>query len=734
MEIMVTKKNGTKEKFMGQKIVDAIRMSAERAMVKLSESEEQSVVKDVLDKIEETEISVLKIHSMVENALDAVNPSVAKCYRDYRNYKRDFAQMIEEVREDADNITFGEDRDNANSDSALVSTKRALIFNSLEKRMYQRFFLNEEQRQAEKDGYFYIHDKNARLLTMNCCLFDMENVLKGGFSMGNLPYSEPKSLDTAFDVIGDVILSAAGQQYGGFTIPEIDKLLGYYAEKSYQSYLSGYLEQADEILSLMKPDKNESGFNNDWEKINKDSFVHPWAHEHAMEKVYKDFCQGWQGLEYKLNSVGSSRGDYPFVTVTFGLGVGRFEKMASITALKVHAKGQGPEGHKVPTLFPKYVLLYDKNLHSRGCVNEDIFKAGIECSAKTMYPDWLSLTGKGYVPEMYKKYGRVISPMGCRAFLSPWYERGGMEPADAYDKPVFVGRFNMGAISLNLPMILAKARKENKDFHEVLDYYLELIREIHQNTIAYLGKMKAGSNPLAYCEGGFLGGHLKPDEPIRPLLKSATISFGITALNELQELYNGKSIAEDGGFALETLKYINDKVAGFKKEDGILYAIYGTPAETLCSLQVEQFRKLYGIVEGVSDRPYVSNSFHCHVTEKISPIKKQDLESRFWDYCNGGKIQYVRYPLGYNTAAVETLVNRAMEMGFYEGVNLDLCYCMECGHQQVDMDDACPKCGSHQLIKIDRMNGYLGYTRLGDKSNSRYNDGKLAEIAERVSM
>ena len=243
--------------------------------------------------------------------------------------------------------------------------------------------------------------------------------------------------------------------------------------------------------------------------------------------------------------------------------------------------------------------------------------------------------------------------MGCRAFLSPWYERGGMEPADENDTPVFVGRFNIGAVSLHLPMILAKARAESRDFYEVLDEYLEMIRRLHIRTYDYLGEMRASTNPLGYCEGGFYGGHLKPGEKIKKLLKPMTASFGITALNELQELYNGKSIREDGEFALEVMRYINKKINEYKEEDGILYAIYGTPAESLCGLQIEQFRKKYGIVENVSDRPYVSNSFHCHVTEEMTPIEKQDKEGRFWELCNGGKIQYVRYPVGYNKEAVK---------------------------------------------------------------------------------
>ena len=409
----------------------------------------------------------------------------------------------------------------------------------------------------------------------------------------------------------------------------------------------------------------------------------------------------------------------------------RFEKMASVTLLNVHMGGQGKPGNKKPVLFPKIVFLYDENIHGPGKCCEDVFEAGVACSSKTMYPDWLSMSGKGYISSMYKRYKKVISPMGCRAFLSPWYERGGMHPADDKDEPVFVGRFNIGAVSLHLPMILAKSRSESRDFYEVLDYYLEMIRNLHKRTYDYLGNMKASTNPLAYCEGGFYGGHLKPSERIKPLLKPMTASFGITALNELQELYNGKSIAEDGAFALEVLEYINKKVNEFKEADGWLYAIYGTPAESLCGLQVEQFRKMYGIVENVSDRPYVSNSFHCHVTEDLTPIEKQDLEGRFWELCNGGKIQYVRYPIDYNIEAIKSLIRRAMDLGYYEGVNLSLAYCDDCGHQELEMD-VCPICGSRNLTKIDRMNGYLSYSRV--HGDTRLNEAKMAEIAERKSM
>ena len=709
----IIKKDGTHEDYQPEKIKRASTLSAERKMVTLSAEDKDLIVSKVEEKLKKLGLEAVPIavmHNVVESSLEEFNPEVAESYRNYRNYKQGFVHDMDKVYQASQHIRFLGDKENSNSDSTLVATKRCLIFNELNKRLYRRFFMTTNELQACKEGYIYIHDQSARLDTMNCCLADAKTVMKDGFEMGNVWYNEPNSLDTAFDVLGDFILSCAAQQYGGFTVPEVDSLLAPYAEKSYKQYIEEWLD--------IRGQQTVTKECTDW----------------AYSKVKREFEQGWQGIEYKLNTVGSSRGDYPFITMTFGLSTERFGRLASLTFLDVHKNGQGKKGNKKPVLFPKLVFLYDEELHGEGCVNHDIFEAGIDCSCKTMYPDWLSLSGEGYVASIYKKYKRVVSPMGCRAFLSPWYERGGLEPADEDDKPVFIGRFNIGAVSLHLPMILAKSRRENKDFYEVLDYYLEMIRGVHKRTYDYLGEMKASVNPVMYCMGGFYGGNLQPNQKLKEsptLLPSATASFGFTALNELQELYNGKSIREDGQFALEVLQYINDKITQFKKEDGHLYAMYGTPAENLCGLQVEQFRKEYGIVEHVSDRPYVSNSFHCHVTEDMSPIEKQDKEGRFWNLANGGKIQYVRYPLGYNREAVKTLVLRAMKKGFYEGVNLSLAYCDDCGYQQLEMD-VCPKCGSNNLTKIDRMNGYLSYSRV--KGDTRLNSAKMAEIAERKSM
>lgn len=704
-DIKIIKKDGTLESFNIDKVIKAIKKSSERVLNKLTDKQIEDICFKVKSEVlnEGKNIDISEMHNIVETILSSVNEDVAKSYRDYRNYKQDFVHMLDKVYQESQRIMYLGDKSNANADSSLVSTQRSLIFNELSTELYKKFFLSKEELQAIKDGYIYCHDISSRLLTTNCCLFDVASVLKNGFQMGNIWYNEPKTLDVAFDVMSDMIVSVAAQQYGGISVSNIQSVLKPYAEKSYKLYYDKYIS-----LGLTEDKAKKQA----WSDL-------------------KDECrQGVQAWEMKWNTVGSSRGDFPFISISFGLGTSKIEQMINKTFLEVRMNGQGKKGFRKPVLFPKLIFLYDENLHGEGKELEDVFNCAVECSKKTMYPDYVSLSGSNYVSQIYKKYGKTITPMGCRSFLSPYYKNGGLESADENDEPVYEGRGNVGVISLNLPMIYMKSKQEKKDFHQVLDYYLEMIRKLHLKTIDFLGEKKASCNPLMYTQGGFYGGYLNPNDKIKPILKSFTTSFGITALNELQRLYNKKSITEDGQFALETMKYIADKVEQFKKEDGVLHSCYGSPAESLCGKQVEQFRLKYGIIENVSDREYMSNSFHCHVSEDITPIEKQDLEGRFIDLCKGGQIYFNRFNCDYNTEAFKILIRRAMKKGFYFGTNLNLSYCEDCGHQELDMD-VCPKCGSHNVTQINRVCGYLGYSRINE--DTRFNKAKLAETKDRKS-
>lgn len=740
--------------------------------------------------------------------------------------------------------------------------------------------------------------------TGNCMLFDMKEVLTGGFKMGNINYAEPKHVGTAMSVMAEVMFNAGASQYGGFTVSEVDKLFAPYAEYSYGEYYKEY-------LSLTGSDD-----------------LHK-ADEYAFNKVRKDIEDGAVEIECRMNSSVSARGDFIFTSISFGLATDRFGTLVSSCFLKVRKEGQGKKGFKIPVLFPKLTFLYDENIHGKGKECEWLFLEAVDCTMKAQYPDFLSMSGDGYAPSIYKKYGVPISRMGCvcgkhnityrsiydttehtvsfsdfwksmsnthmveyhsddgvssdymllkdieildltqfvactklirnpnvhdwckvtfssgdvidctsdhlwttkrgtfktlhlnagdvvqglhngdvihytvknvefigdhsgenyqwsydvttdtshfncdkirshncRANLSAWYEYGGMDPAeDLYeveyedgkkeivhkyslseldhscikctkkvdDIPRYEGRLNLGAISLNFPMIVAQSKEENKDFFDLLTYYLDLSRKIHLRTIEYFSHKKAGINPLAFCEGGAYKGHKNPDEELgREFLRPFTVSFGITALNEATVMYNGKTIYEDkSDFAEKVLRHINDYANRRKKEDGVLYAIYGTPAESLCGLQVKQFRKKYGIVKGVSDREYFSNSFHMHVSEDITPIEKQDAEYKCFHLSNGGNIMYNRFTSDSNKEAYVTLIRRAMRMGYYYGCNQSKDYCTKCGSEFMDMD-SCPNCGSNDIVRIERVCGYLGFSRVGDKT--RMNDCKLEEIKDRKSM
>lgn len=381
----VLKKDGSLDIFRKDSIKTAVSKSAERVNRKVSEEDLETIAQKVKDRSYDT-IPVSEIHTLVELELTAFDEMISNSYKSYRNYKLDFVRMIDNVMKTKMELDYRGDRENANVDSAFVSTKRSLIYKTLNKELYKSNFLSTVEKRAIKQGEIYIHDIGDRLDTFNCCLFDMETVLKGGFELANMRYNEPNSLDVAFDVVADVTLAAAAQQYGGFTIPEVDEVLLPYAIKSYENYIKEYAEI--------------TGDNGDKAK------------EYALKKIKRDSEQGFQSWEYKFNTLASSRGDYPFVTTSLGLSTHPLGQILNSAALKVRMEGQGEKGKKRPVLFPKIVFLYDENLHGAGKELEHVFEDAVNCSSKALYPDYLSLTGDGYVADMYKQYGEVVSPMG----------------------------------------------------------------------------------------------------------------------------------------------------------------------------------------------------------------------------------------------------------------------------------------------------------------------------------
>lgn len=394
----IKKKDGRIVSFNPDKIKAAVTKSTDRVLVQFTQDEYDRVIEIITEKLGNLYkqrnlqyVDVPTMHKLVEMALDEVSQSVAKSYRDYRNYKQEFVDMFDRVHRSIDAVAYRGDKSNSNTDSKLVTTQRSIGYNKFNDERYKKFFLNPEERQAAKDGYIYIHDRSARLDTMNCALLDVKAVFDGGFEMGNIFYTDPHTVDVACDVLGDVIMAAASSQYGGLSV-RIDDFLAPYCRKSFDKYYTKY-------FNMIKKATGQEPLNNDIVK-------------YARKDTIRELEQGLQGLEIKLNSVASSRGDYPFVSFAFGIDTSEWGRVVSETALRVRMGGQGKEGFKRPVLFPKLIFLYDENLHGAGGELERLFDVAIECSSKCMYPDFLSLTGEGYVPSMYKKYGKVVYPMG----------------------------------------------------------------------------------------------------------------------------------------------------------------------------------------------------------------------------------------------------------------------------------------------------------------------------------
>lgn len=555
----IIKKDGTVEGWNGEKIKEAVYKAAARV--------NQYVEPDVLNKLVE------KVHSCLIIDRDAPTKDlhkevihylryfglddIANSYQEYRDYKNTYAKSFEKVKDEADNVLLLGDRENANFDSSLVSTKGSLIKGYLTKELYRQFYLSKEEKELTKRGDIYIHDMRDMLMgSVNCCLFDIGNVLRGGFSMSNVDYTEPTSVLSALQVIGDITLVATAQIFGGFSLSQLDMVLLPYCHKTWN--------KAYKQASNSFPGANEvqlSGY--------------------AWRTLQDELKQGFQSLELKLNTVPCSRGDFAFTTVSFGCWNDPeltnkdklFLKEICSAILKTRMNGHG-ENHK-PVVFPKLVYLYVEDSVRFIKEAHEIFDLAIKCSSKCMYPDFLSLTGdwvNNAVAKQYLKNGQVVTPMGCRAYLSPWKD-------PETDQWITNGRCNIGAVSLNLPLIYAVTKQENKGFYEVLDERLETIREFLKKRYDIIRHTKACTNPMAFMQGGFYKGNLKADDEIGDLVNYMTASFGVTALNELNILATGKTLYQDPWFAEGVLKHINDKVEQFKKEDGYLYAVYGTPKQ-----------------------------------------------------------------------------------------------------------------------------------------------------------
>ena len=676
-EYTVIKKNGSEEQFDIEKVVEACRMAASNCSKKLSLSDENGVASIVTSKVlglKKKSISTEKIHGWAIQALKIIDQEVADCYKSYHQFRKNTMREVAKIKEKSDHLKYAGDRENANYNSSLFSTQNAIFRGWNSTLISKNFFLTKKERQAIKDGFIYIHDlRDIMVGNHNCCVFDMETVLDGGFKILNVRTEEPKRVMSACGAMYDILNTTSAQQYGGFSVPEIDKIVAKYAMKEFQ-----YTGDKDGVLENIK--------------------------------------QGLQSLQHHINSNVSARGDTPFITFSFGCIDGEdelfneFQLAACLELLRYR--------QKVEMTFPKLVCLYSTPIMKKYPI---LLDECIETNRTTLYPDYVSLY-EGYSGELYKKYKLCHTPMGCRSFPTP---------VGGYENPQKTGGlFNVGVVSLNLPLIYMECSKKKLDFIEEVKKYTQMCIDFLDRRYEQIASMKCSSNPLGFCEGGFVGGNKNPDDLVGDIVNNMGASIGITALNELSVLRNGCELhfcdEEEYRNIVEVVKAIKELVNKNCSNERH-YSLYGTPAESLCGTQCEQFRKRFGIVEGVSDKPYFNNSFHMPVTADISPIEKMNLEYELFHIINGGHIQYVRVDEPENKQAIKKLVKYGMKKGFYQGININCISCEDCGEHFRKHPTVCPKCGSKNILEVGRVCGYKGFM-------NRMNDAKLAEIAERKCM
>lgn len=707
--ILILKKDGeTVEDYNPDKVIDAVSLANSRVENNLTKFEIHHVedeVRRTLEKIRDSVIPVSRVHDVVISSLKNYNEEVAETYKSYRGYKQIFNKTFSNILEETTNLLKNGDKENANKNSSLISTQKELTSGIISKQIALDYELPKEVAEAHKMADIHSHDLTDEIYgSINCCLFDMASLLKNGFKINGVENTQPNHLETALNTISDVILTASSQQYGGFTVPELDVTLAPYVRiglEEYKKYFSKF-----RFAFKTKEEYNK----------------------YVEDHVYKILQHGVENaLDHRLNTINNSNGQTSFTTISFGLDTSKEGRLVSKAILESRLKGIGK--NKVTAIFPKLVFTHREEINGApNSPNYDLKQLAIECSLKNMYPDYLSLDS-GYLGDIYDKYKLVIPPMGCRAFLSPWYKNGGINPQDENDEPVYIGRANCGAVSLNLPRYALMSNGDKTKYFSLIKKFFDIAIAKHIYKFNKLKHKKASSNPLFFCEGGC---HikLKPTDTIEEAIKTFTWSIGYIGLDEVCRYFNSKGIHEDSEIAVQTLQYLSSLIETATKKHGLLFALYSTPSESLCYRFLLADRKKFGVVEGVTDKEYYTNSFHVWVKEPIKALDKQDVEKPLFDLAKGGRIVYNEFPHTHNKLAIEQCIDYAMKNGLYYGINLQLDTCLECGNKGEFENHICNNCGSDSIISINRVCGYLGYSVI--ENETRFNDGKLAEVRERV--
>lgn len=582
--------------------------------------------------------------------------------------------------------------ENANKDSRVFPTQRDLmagiVSKHIAKNMVPSFIMH-----AHESGIIHMHDidYSPALPFTNCCLVDLKGMLENGFKLGNAQIETPKSIGVATAIMAQITAQVASHQYGGTTFANVDKVLSPYVKRTYAKHI----EDAEK-----------------WQIAD--------ALNYAQSKTEKDVYDAFQAYEYEVNTLFSSNGQTPFVTITFGTGTDWTERMIQKAILKNRIKGLGRDG--ITPIFPKLVMFVEEGVNLyKDDPNYDIKQLALECASKRMYPDIISVKNNKAITGS----SVPVSPMGCRSFLSVWKDSTGNEILD--------GRNNLGVVTLNLPRIALDSyigtQFNEQKFVELFNERMDLCFEALMCRISSLKGVKATVAPILYQEGAF-GVRLKPDDDIIELFKNgrSSVSLGYIGIHELNILV-GHDIGQ------EILTKMNAHLKQWTERTGFAFSLYSTPAENLCYRFCKLDTEKYGSVKDVTDKGWYTNSFHVSVEENITPFEKISREAPYHFIATGGHISYVELPdMKNNLKGLEAVWDYAVQHLDYFGVNMPVDKCFTCGstHEMTPTETGfvCSVCGETDPKKMNTIRRTCGY--LGNPNERGFNLGKNKEIMHRV--
>ena len=703
----IKKRDGRIVDFDASKISTAITKAAE-SVAKLAPSDvltidhlTDTVTAKIRDRYHD-DVEIAEIQTVVEQTLIAAEKyNWAEAYTEYR-LKRDLARkQKQDVNYNVSRLVNRDEsvvNENANKDSRVFSTQRDLTAGAVAKAIGLKM-LPPAVANAHLRGDIHWHDLDYTpfMAETNCCLIDFDYMLNHGFSIGNAEVEPAHSIQVAVTQMTQIIANVASSQYGGCSSDRTDQVLAPFAEKNYQKHLREFGSVIDDPAKL--------------EAL-------------AVKQTKKDIYDALQTLEYQVNTLYSTQGQTPFVTVGFGLWTSWIEREIQKDILKIRILGLGKE--RRTAIFPKLVFTLKRGLNLKPeDPNYDIKQLAIECATKRMYPDVVSYD------TIKRLTGSFKAPMGCRSFLQGW-----TDPKTG--KEVNAGRMNLGVITVNLPRIAMEANGDKAKFWKIFEERMRICKEGLLYKVERTKQATPESAPILYKYGAF-GHKLADTDSIDDLFKNgrATVSLGYIGLYEVGTVFYGSAWEKNPdakAFSVSIVKALDDHCKAWEKQYGYHFSVYGTPSESLTDTFCRADTKKFGIVKDITDKEYYTNSFHYDVRKSPTPFEKLDFEKDYPQYSAGGFIHYCEYPnLKQNPKALEAVWDYAYDKIGYLGTNTPIDQCFKCGFKGEFTATAkgyqCPECGNHDPATCDVVKRLCGY--LGNPNKRPMVHGRQEEIIHR---